>query len=372
MANEEHLAILRQGVDEWNKWRDENPDVIPDLNEANLSRANLSGVDLNRADLFEANLSGADLSGADLSGAILFKSTLRISNLSEANLVTTNFFEADLNGADLSRATLIAANLITADLSGVNLFDATLSGAILSRANLSGANLTGANLQQANLVYTNLENAILTGCDVFGISVWELQGLPKPEDQTNLNIAQPGQPAIMVDDIEVAQFIYMLLNHKKLRNVINAVTKKGVLILGRFSDGGIEVLHAIADRLRKDNYLPIIFDFDRPDQRDYTETVQTLAGLSRFVIVDVSGPSVPQELSYTVKNLAIPFVPIVESGKGTYSMLGDLHWKHDWLLQPIEFEDTESLIKMLPERVIEQAETKHAELQKRRELRFKG
>jgi hypothetical protein len=30
MANAEHLAILRQGVDVWSKWREANPDIQPD------------------------------------------------------------------------------------------------------------------------------------------------------------------------------------------------------------------------------------------------------------------------------------------------------------------------------------------------------
>jgi hypothetical protein len=37
MANEEHLAVLRQGVDAWNAWRKEHPDVVPDLSEVDLS-----------------------------------------------------------------------------------------------------------------------------------------------------------------------------------------------------------------------------------------------------------------------------------------------------------------------------------------------
>ena len=31
MANPEHLEILKQGVDVWNRWREENPEVKPDL-----------------------------------------------------------------------------------------------------------------------------------------------------------------------------------------------------------------------------------------------------------------------------------------------------------------------------------------------------
>jgi hypothetical protein len=128
----------------------------------------------------------------------------------------------------------------------------------------------------------------------------------------------------MVDDLEVAQFIYLLLNHRKLRKVLNAITERGVLVLGRLGGGGLEVLEAIAAKLRGLKYLPIIFDFERPADRNYTETVKTLVGLSRFVIVDLSGPSVPQELYSTVPHFKIPFVPILEDGRGKYSMADDI------------------------------------------------
>src|SRR5215208_3685207 len=130
----------------------------------------------------------------------------------------------------------------------------------------------------------------------------------------------------MVDDLEVAQFIYLLLNHRKLRKVLNAITERGVLILGRLGGGGLEVLEAIAAKLRGLKYLPIIFDFERPAYRNYTETVKTLVGLSRFVIVDLSGPSVPQELYSTVP-----------------------HFK-------IRFADVEHLVKVLPTQIIAPAE----------------
>ncbi len=39
MANEEHLAILKQGVKAWNAWREEHQETLPDLEHANLDRA---------------------------------------------------------------------------------------------------------------------------------------------------------------------------------------------------------------------------------------------------------------------------------------------------------------------------------------------
>jgi hypothetical protein len=73
MANEEYLAILRQGVEVWNRWREENPDIRVNLSEADLRGADLSRARLNRANFFGANLHRADLSEADLSGADLTK-----------------------------------------------------------------------------------------------------------------------------------------------------------------------------------------------------------------------------------------------------------------------------------------------------------
>ena len=31
MANEEHVAILKQGVEAWNKWRDENRTITEQI-----------------------------------------------------------------------------------------------------------------------------------------------------------------------------------------------------------------------------------------------------------------------------------------------------------------------------------------------------
>jgi hypothetical protein len=63
--------------------------------------------------------------------------------------------------------------------------------------------------------------------------------------------------------IEVAQFIYLLLNNQKLRDLIDTIASKAVLILGWFFEDRKPVRDAIRDELRKPehNYLPIVFDF---------------------------------------------------------------------------------------------------------------
>lgn len=106
MANPEHLKILKQGIEAWNIWRKENPDIRPDLRTANLFRAdlrhaNFSDTDLHSTILIEANLSDAIFIEANLSNAILIVSDLRGAYLNFANL-----HNADLSGADLKESVL--------------------------------------------------------------------------------------------------------------------------------------------------------------------------------------------------------------------------------------------------------------------------
>ena len=104
MANPDHLEILKQGVEAWNQWREDNPGVFPDLSGTIFRHANLSGADLSDADLSRAVLSRADLNGANLNGALLIEANLFKANLRWADLRGTDLAGTDLRGADLRRA----------------------------------------------------------------------------------------------------------------------------------------------------------------------------------------------------------------------------------------------------------------------------
>jgi uncharacterized protein YjbI with pentapeptide repeats len=166
MANPEHLAILKQGVEQWNKWTNEHYDVTPDLSRADLEKASLGWANLGGANLRGANLREAILTRANLGlGAkvdhgrpYIRKTDLGDSNLRGANLSRADLCETNLNGADLSRADLSGASLIMADLSG-----ADLTGANPSGADLFGADLSDANLSEADLFGANLRGANLSG-----------------------------------------------------------------------------------------------------------------------------------------------------------------------------------------------------------------
>jgi len=311
MDNRKQLDILKKGSAVWNRWREKNPEA-----RFLLRVSDWSGF----------NLEKADLHNADLEGAILRGAKLRAANLSKANLRAAYLRSTDLTKADLS----------------------------------------GADLTNSTFVDTKIKGAIFRGCFIHGISVWDLKG--EPRDQHVLIITPRGESKVTVDNLEVAQFIYLLLNRAKLRDVITTLGEKAVLILGRFTERK-ELLDSIATKLRNLNYLPIIFDFARPTDRDVTETVKVLAGMSRFVIADITNPrSVPMELQATVPDYMVPFVTILQRGQPPFVMFNDLHRKYHWALPLHEYKNEKTLLETFETKVIAPAMKKLKEVRRQKAL----
>jgi hypothetical protein len=183
-----------------------------------------------------------------------------------------------------------------------------------------------------------------------------------------LVITKEDEPTVRVDNIEVAQFIYLLLHNEKIRDVIDTIGKKGVLLLGRFTEGRMVVLERLRDKLRDLGFVPMVFNFDKPETKDFTETVRLLVGLSKFVIVDITNPrSAPLELQATVPDYMVPFAPILQQGEEPFSMFVDLQNKYDWVLKPVVgYPSVDRLIEVLEDKVVRPAEAKFNELLARR------
>jgi hypothetical protein len=211
------------------------------------------------------------------------------------------------------------------------------------------------------LVETDLEGANLTSCSVYGISAWKVK--LNATIQSDLVITDFEEPVIHVDDLEVAQFIYLLLNNDKVRDVIDTVTSKVVLILGRFTPERKAVLDALRDELRRRNYLPVLFDFQKPKSRSFTETVSTLAHMARFVVADLTDPrSIPQELMAIIPALpSVPVQPLLQASQAEYGMFPDFS-NYRSVLEPFRYTDQGTLLAELGEKVIAPAENKANEL----------
>ena len=378
---QEHLDNLNKGKDFWNEWRTQHPEVSPDLRGAQLTimdshqrfplkRRNLTGFNLREADLGRTNLRAVDLSVVDLSSACLDGAVLTEIDLTGANLQGANLEEADLTKAKLSKVNFCFSNLQRVAFNKADCSNAIFRQSDLGAADLTGANFSNTDLRQANLigtrlVKTNFENANLTGSSIWGISAWDLN--LERANQSDLVITPKDDPIITVDNLEVAQFVYLLLNNQKIRDVIDTITSKAVLILGRFTPERKIVLDAIRDELRRHNLVPIMFDFVCPMDRDFTETIVTLTGMCRFVIADITNPKAsPLELQATVPNYMIPFVPILQEGESPFAMFHDLKTKYDWVLDTLVYDTVENLIEGLDKAIIRPAIQKSEELRSRK------
>lgn len=345
MANQEHKKLIQQGVNVWNRWRGNNPSVRPNLTWTNLSGVNLSDIDLSGADLSNSCLRNAILTKSDLSYAVLNYSDIR-----SAKMVKVNFNQA------MSRR----VNFTGTDLSGANFNNTDLEGSNFSRSNLSktkfiDSNLINANFRGALLIKTNFRGSNLQSCRVFGMSAWKLK--LNEANQSDLIITEYNEPIITVDNIEIAQFIYLLLRNKNIREVIETIGKKAVLILGRFSFERKKILDAIKVELRKQKYVPILFDFEKPTCRDTTETISILAHLSRFIIADITdAKSIPQELQAIVPNLpSVAVQPIIHIHDYEYGMF-DHFKRYPWVLPLYRYDDLGSLLFDICTKIIEPAE----------------
>jgi hypothetical protein len=308
----EHLRILRRGTAAWNQWRREHPEVHPMLAGHDFTERDaglvLDGYDFSYTNFTQAILRGMSLRGANFHQAILAKADFAGAHLEESNFCRTDFYETSFEGAWL----------------------------------------TGANLQGAQLAGTNLTGAHLRGCRVYGLSAWDLK--LDGADQGDLGIRYEElvsghriERHATVDGIDVASFIYFTLNNANIRQIIEATTSRWVLLLGRFTVNK-EVLDELAKALKPRNCIPIVFDFEPARQRDLTETIILLAGLSRMVIVDITDPrSTPSELQAIVPSFRVPVVPIMRAGTEPFGVFEGF-LKYPWMRPLIEYENPGQLV----------------------------
>jgi hypothetical protein len=180
-------------------------------------------------------------------------------------------------------------------------------------------------------------------------------------DQSDLRITRIEEPSIKVSNLEIAQFVYLLLHNPKIRAVIDTIGEKGVLILGRFIEERKAILNRMRDELQQLGFVPMIFDFEAPTQKDFTETVMTLAGMSRFIIADITNPrSAPLELHALIPEYRIPFVLLIQKGEKPFAMFQDL--QREWVLDLLEYESEDDLFRVFTKAVVNEALRKGEQL----------
>lgn len=348
MANDEHLAILMDALDKnditiWNKWRDDNPNITPDLREA----------DLNGKDLGGANLTSSLLENVEMNQA-----NLQSANLSRVNLINAKATKANFREVKFTDSWLGAIDLTSADLTRTDFTDAYLVEANLTRANLRESLLIRTNMERSILDYADFTHAQISDCEIGHVSI--LNTIFTPSFQNNL-ITDFG----LVDDFKFAQFIDIWIKNIRIRESVGTFGRNTVLIVeNRFKQD--KRLDSIKTELKRHNYVTIttgLYHAGRggnPAWDKQTIRLVALAQLSRFVIIDFTDLDVDPEVikSFAEQIPWIPIIPIVQQreGKEFTGFMLERFFSYKWVSELIEYINLSEFISTMKEKIIDPAE----------------
>jgi uncharacterized protein YjbI with pentapeptide repeats len=315
----DNLERLRRDVADWNQWRTQHQEILPDLAEVDLSGLSLRGADLHAADLSRARLCGADLSGADLSAANLFKA---------------NLCGAILEGANLAGALLWSANLCDAVLCEANAREA-----MLSRADLSGADLRRARLDRAHLYEADLSDCLIDGLSVCDAELEQSQ-------QANLHFIEDGM-VMTIDDLEMAQFVY-LAQHSRILERCGRI----VLVAGAFREQA-GLLATLKEALGASGYVPLSFDLA---QSHKAQRLLTLTRLARFLLLDLTDLLfLPVSVQTLIRQKTLPIQPLLDVSEERPCRCREIA-PSPWVLPTYRYRGLAHLHDSVQERVIAPAE----------------
>jgi len=406
-GNEKHLQVLKESLRRrsprfWNRWREQHPRVSPDLRGLWLVGGFLRGFNLTGVKLDGANLERADLAGVHLERSSLKEACVRYANFSNVHAEKSNLNGADFRGATLAQSdfrrstclpgtsllgtSFIHANLREADFSGAKMHEARFSAADLTQTRFDHADMKGALLNDAILDGTSFLGTRLRGAHVYGTFIRQVK-IDKTTDQSDLFVdvhvvwerdrprrqrAQRAQGLEMIEftnvnDIQFAQFHNIVDDSGSVGKLLAATTKRVVLILGRFRPRQKRVLEALAEALRRRGKIAVIFDFPSPEDREVSDTVRFIAGMSQFIVVDMTkSSSVPLELQATIPELMVPVLPIVQTGHPIFSMFADLQRRYFWIQRPVSYDNAKQLVDYVDEAIILTAQRAADEIRERR------
>ena len=313
MAIKEHVDELKKGKASWNRWRRRNPRETPDFSEFNF--LSVAGKSAKRRGMI-------DFRGWN------FEKT----NFERAFLELTNFTSAKLCGANFTEAILQNSDFVNCDISGSNMRKAVLTG-----ASFRSATIINVNFERAMLTGANFSGATIKNCLVYGCSLWDIH-VDDTTIQKDLYIRKMAEvpkgkskylaknSLVTVDNLKTASFMFSLMvDSRDIARNIDEATNRVVLLLGKFRDGGAERLDRIKELLSQYGLIPIKFDFEKPDLLNLIETITIIAGLSKFIIADLSGPSVPAEIERISSSFYKPILLLVKEDEiqNMYAMVHD-------------------------------------------------
>ena len=235
MADPQHIEMVKNGADAWNEWRRSSPDIAPNLRSIDFEkefRTSNAGYDL--PEFHGYNFANADLHMVTLRNCGFTECVFDNAGINFSDLCFANFTDCSFRGVGMRVSRIGSANFWNCVFDGSD-----LSYCSAQETGFSSSKITNCIFDNMSLVGTNFTNATIHNTSVYGTSAWDL--ILDDSDQRDIKIAGE-HGAVTVDNIEIAQFIYLLINNSRIRDVIDTLTSKVVLILGRLTPERKKVL----------------------------------------------------------------------------------------------------------------------------------
>ncbi|HKB13115.1 MAG TPA: pentapeptide repeat-containing protein [Vicinamibacterales bacterium] len=315
----------------------------------------------------EASFCGADFRGASFEFADLVDSYCIGSDFREALFVHGTLSEVDFSRSNLRHAQFHSCTALDADFSGADLRGAEISFSNVSASSFTAAKLQGASLAGTQIVDCSFDGANLTGARVFGVTPWnvDLAGAT----QRDLVITPAGAARVTVDDLELAQFVHLMLDNRNLRRMIDTMTARAALVVGAFGTVRADRLAVLQQAIRARGCVPLTIDVTRQVGPDLVSQTTLLARLARFVVADfTAAPQIVQLLEAFVPEVAAPVLTLDSSAARKRVTYAD-GWKYAWYLGTTPYRDTKQLARLVNGKWLDAAGRRHAELQARRKPR---
>jgi hypothetical protein len=303
MADLDQVERLKDGLKEWNEWRDENPKIRIDLSKANLKEATLWGANLSTANLEEADLRRTDLTRVNFREANLRRARLRGSYIQEVDLRRASLYEADFREVDLGKANLVGTVMNGTDLKRANLGQAIMGGTVLVNLDLSEVEeLEEVRHEFPSRISTdtiqffkgNIPEKFLRGC---GLTDWEIE---------SAKLYQPGLSAKEVNDIvyriydlranQVIQINPLFISYchgdstfvDEMEKLLN---QKGIRFWRDIHDASAGRLEKVVDRAIRQNPIVLLILSENSVKSDWVEhEARTARDLEKELKRDVLCP----------------------------------------------------------------------------------
>jgi hypothetical protein len=110
--------------------------------------------------------------------------------------------------------------------------------------------------------------------------------------------------------------------------------------------------------------VPILFDFEKPKSRDTVETIRTLAGMSKFIIADLTdAKSVVQEMQAIVPDFpSVPVRFIIIKSQEEPGMFDHVRRFRSVVSGAFKYKNPEEVIKSIGDEILKPVERKLKEL----------